>query len=119
MEQLLKSVPNIASTDAQLLMMEQYETLFGICDHTIERVDHPFAVVEMHPAEDNFEYSLLRERMEQFAFHRVNEAFGLSWLEYLQLPCYEAAEIMQIAALKRTKDEKTQSDLFKDLGKTP
>ena len=100
-------------------MMEQYETLFGICDHTVERVDHPFAVVEMHPAEDNFEFSLLRERMEQFAFHRVNEAFGLSWLEYLQLPCYEAAEIMQIAAVKRTKDEKTQSDLFKDLGKTP
>lgn len=117
LEQLLKSVPNICSTDAQLVMMEQYETLFGIYDHLKRDASNPFAVVALHPAEDNFEYSILRERMEQFAYHKVTEAFGLSWLEYLSLPCYEASEILQISALKRTKEEQTQNNILNNLPK--
>jgi hypothetical protein len=117
LERLLKFVPNICSTDAQLLMLEQYETLFGIYDHTKNDPDHPFAVLELHPAEDNYTHGLLRERMVQFAFHKVNEAFSLSWFEFLQLPCYDAAEIMEIASLKRARDEKTAENLVNQLPK--
>jgi hypothetical protein len=73
--------------------------------------------VELHPAEDNFTYGLLRERMEQFAFHRVSETFGISWAEYKQLPCYEAAEMMEIASIKRNRDEKTAESLANSLPK--
>jgi hypothetical protein len=115
LERLLKSVPRICSTDAQLLMLEQYETLFGIYDHGKNDLNHPFAAVELHTAEDNLTYSLLYERMEQFVYHRVHEATGETWSSFLRLPCYEATEMMRIAAIRREKEERAAGNLTNEL----
>jgi hypothetical protein len=115
LDNLLHSVPQVDSTTAQLIMLENYETVYRIFDHTVEKVDHPFALVEMHPAEDNISESLLRERMRQFAFHDVNGAFGVSWLEFLELPTDHATEILLIASEKKAKDDKSASTLANEL----
>ncbi len=94
-------------------MLENYETAYGIYDHDVERADRPFAAVEMHPAEDNLTDSLLYERMRQFAYHGVADTFNISWNEYLALPCYDAAEIMEIASVKKAKDGETGSAMVK------
>lgn len=120
LERLLKTVPKLCSTDAQLLMLEQYETLFGIFDHNKPGVSasNPFAVVELHAAEDVYTYSLKRERMEQFMFHGVKDAFGVSWLEYLQLPAADAQEMMIMAAQRKAKEDNNSSDLLRQLAQT-
>lgn len=118
LETLLKNVPQICSTDAQLLMLEQYETLFGIYDHNKKRPDHedPFAVVALHPAEDSFSYSLLRERMEQFAHHDVAKAFGCSWNEFLLMPAPDAEEILEISARRKAREDSSNADIVNQLG---
>ena len=117
LERLLKAVPRICSTDSQLLMLEQYETLFKIYDHTRTDPLHPFAAVEMHPAEDNLTNSLLYERYEQFMFHKVHQYSGLNWEQFKQLPCYEAAETLRLASIQRERDEREAGSLAAQLGK--
>lgn len=97
------------------MMLEQYETLFGIYDHTREDPLHPFAAVELHPAEDNLTYSLLFERLEQFIFHKVFNASGVSWQEFKELPSYEAAELMRLCSIRRAKEEQSASEEAKKL----
>ncbi|MDR3392229.1 MAG: hypothetical protein P4L77_10905 [Sulfuriferula sp.] len=118
LETLLKNVPRICSTDAQLLMLEQYETLFGIYDHNKKRqaFEDPFAVVALHPAEDSYSYSLMRERMEQFCFHNVSQFFGCSWNEFLLMPACDAEEILQISARRKAKDDSNTGDIISQLG---
>lgn len=120
LERLLKAVPQVCSTDAKLLMMEHYETLFRIYNHDApppQGQSSDFALIGLHPAEDTLSSSLMRERMEQFAHHKVGDYFNISWLDYLKLPVEQAAMMMEIAAHEAEQDKKGAADVLKELGK--
>jgi hypothetical protein len=115
----LKTVPRVCSTDAKLLMLEHYETQFRIYNHDApppQGMTSDFALVAMHPGEDTLSSSLMRERAEQFAHHKVGDYFNISWLDYLSLPVEQAAMIMEISAFERERDDKGAAEALKKLG---
>jgi hypothetical protein len=97
-------------------MLENYETLFGIYNHDLEEKDRPFALVEMHTAEDTYTSSLLYERMREFAYHKVDSTFQISFLDFLALPVHMATEMMLVAAKEKAREDRGAEEMFKKLG---
>ena len=71
----------------QILLMEAYETVYGICDHDGAAYDNPLSVVSMHPKEDTSTYSRLYGELMRFANEELfREMWGVSILEVLEMP---------------------------------
>lgn len=73
--------------EVKILLLEAYETVYGICDHDNEGYDDPLALVAMHPKEDTATYSRLYGELMRFAKEETfREMWGLSIVELLDLP---------------------------------
>ncbi len=123
-QKIVDTSPKLKFTDAQLLLLDTYETGYGICNHTQFAVDNsrPLALVAMHWAESNSEQSAWYERIEQFKERQVYHTFGLSLIEFLDLPRDICIKILDICGKKQTSEGKITDDLqrrFDSLGKTP
>jgi hypothetical protein len=121
LEKLLKSVPVIGATDARLMLIEEYETNFGIYDHNLENADHPLALLEMHPMEDTVTCSLMYERIEQFAQVDVSKRFGLNFIDFLSLPRDYCEKMLEVASKMKGKEDADAAAMLKNLqnaGKT-
>lgn len=106
---LLRRTPKLTSTDVQLLLREHYESEFGLYDHAAPNPDEPFALVAMHPGEENLAHSLLYERIRLFRILEVHKHYGISLKEFFELPPYLTEEILlQCAQEKNTTDTATQ-----------
>lgn len=101
-DHLLRYVPRICSTDAQLLLRHHYETRFRIYDHDHDRdKDHPLALVLMRESERT--NGLLFERIERFEERQIYQKFGLSLTEFFSLP-REVTTFIEELAIKRQKE---------------
>jgi hypothetical protein len=100
----MAQAPKLISSDATLLLMEAYETTYGIHNHSSGDVERPLAAVAMHPPENALVGSTLYGRIEQFAEFGVAKHFGLSFSEFLDLPPYVAGRILEVSSA-RTKLE--------------
>lgn len=99
---LLRYVPKICSTDAQLLVRHHYETKFGIFDHDHgDNKDHPLALVMMQEAERT--NGPLFERIERFEERQIYQKFGLNLIDFLSLP-REVVEFVEELAIKRQRE---------------
>lgn len=74
------------SDSAQVMLSMAYETTYGLYDHYNVSDNNPLASVAMHPAEDYSELSGLYRAIERYERQGVNNRFGLSLTEYLELP---------------------------------
>jgi hypothetical protein len=93
----------LKSTDAQIVLREQYETVYGIFNHD-DPAASPLAAVSMRSVEDASTGSLLDERMEAFVENRVGYHFNLSWTEFINQPTDMVLKQLEIA-LKKTRSE--------------
>lgn len=85
--------------DVRAVMMDLYETEFGIYDHVTPGPKHPFASVLHHPKEEYYYNSPLKEVIEEFGVYNLGELYNLSLTEYLRLPT------PMLELLRRTKDD--------------
>lgn len=76
------------SDEAQVLNSLLYDIAYGIHDHNSPMSTNPLASVTQHPVEDYSNYSGLYRTIERYERQKVNEVFGLSLIEYLELPRY-------------------------------
>lgn len=111
----LAVAPQLKSTDTALLMLDRYETTYGIYDHVNNDPNRPLALVAMHPAEDSSTGSLLYESMEMFAELRITKHFGLSYTEYLELPTDYCRELRRIAAKMERTEGRVAQDIMNQL----
>jgi len=68
------------------MLLWTYETMYGIYDHDNDPDKNPLALVTLHPKEDVSEYSELYRTINRFAIHKIHEQFGVSLVEFLNLP---------------------------------
>ncbi len=108
---------SLDSRSARLVLMDRYESMFGIFDHERLGRSKPLSVVAMHPKEDATSYSKLYRTFFRYRQHRINEKFGLDIHEFLSLP-HEFVELMFKVSTEETKAQDPQLDqLKKDLDK--
>lgn len=85
------------------MLQEQYETMFGIYDHTQPHAD-PLALVMLHPAENVSSGGAIELRMEQFVEADVYKYTGVTMLDFFNSP-REYCDLMIKVAKKRQKAE--------------
>ena len=100
----MKIAPAICSTDASLLMLDRYETAYGIYNHSNPIDNRPLALVGMHWSEDSASGSLMYERISQHMNNNIYKYFGLSLTEFLDLPTDIVSYILEVSG-KRLKEE--------------
>lgn len=113
---LLAKSPKIKSIEAQILLRESYETIYGIYNHDVNDPEHPLALVEFHEAEDNTTGSLLHERLDMFAQKQVHKWFGISWPEFVAQPTDLCLRMLEIAGKKQDAEDSTTTGVLAQLG---
>lgn len=97
------------------MLLEQYETVFGIYNHQAVDPSRPMASVAMHPAENTSEGGLLDERLQQFVDKKVSHYFGLSLKEFLDYPPDMCMKILEICAHKQKEDNTMANNVLSQL----
>lgn len=111
LSELLETLPKMAAVSAQQLKLERYETLFGIHDHSMnDDFEHPFSVVELHPAEDTLTHSRLFERIQQYHEREINKYWSLSLIEFLNLPTFVVLHLLELSFTKQREEFKIKRE---------
>lgn len=87
-ESLYNETDVLNSDEAQVLGSLVYDIAYGIHDHNNPMSTNPLASVMQHPAEDYSSHSGLYRTIERYERQKISENFGLSLIEYLDLPRY-------------------------------
>lgn len=90
----------VDSYEAQSLLRATYHTTMGIFDHTKSDIS-PLALFVVHPNEDTKLTSRRFRRMIQYDEAKILTNYGVSWIEFQQLPLPEA-ELLIIASRERS-----------------
>lgn len=85
-DRLMNSSDKLPSDSAQVMLSMAYDTTYGIYDHYNTSDTNPLTTVTMHPAEDYKELSGMYRAIERYERQGINNRFGLSLTEYLELP---------------------------------
>ena len=101
---LIEKAPRLVSTDAQLVLREQYETAFGIYNHDHPQGQHPLALVMMNWCEDTVTGGGLHERMEQYMNLGILKYFGIPFDQWIEQPTY-VIELQLDSAKRRIEKE--------------
>ncbi len=103
------------STDAQMVLRDQYETTYGIYDHTAAENDHPFALIMMNDSEDTVTQGALHDRMAQYLDCDINKYFGLSFQEFIDQPTYVIVMQLEMAQERIRKEAPVAEALKRQL----
>lgn len=114
-EDLLNKVPILCSTDTQLLLMDKYDFIYGICNHDLVEASRPLSIIALHPAENTDAGSTIYERIDQFATLQVGKYFNLSLTEFLEYPRDIVIHILEIASKMQEKGISDQSGILDEL----
>lgn len=80
---------------AELLIIDRYESTYGICIHD-EVPDHePLKPMAFHEANRNLKHSSLFSYIDRFEKLKVGTTWGLSLVEFLQLPRDISDELLE------------------------
>lgn len=98
------------------LVMEFYETYYGIHDFT--KPGQALTPIAMHPKEEYFKNGIQDNRLRKYLELDVYAKTGLTFDEYLDRPRYEIERLDRVLTEFRIKvnklEEKTQEDLKRD-----
>lgn len=111
----------MSSSQTALALAEIYETTSGLYNHgdVVGREARPLALVELHPKEDTSTYSPLYRRMAEFHQLKIAEGWGLSLVEFLNLP-YEYVEyILKLSKRDAAVAGKEATDALREMRKGP
>ena len=104
---VIKTFKKVPYMDGLQVMREAYDQSYGIFDHTAQivrerqtsdpHVKRPLASVAHHASEATGNYSPVALVVKTFGRLKIYEKFGLSLIDYLQLPREYAESIMRQA----------------------
>lgn len=115
LEELIEKAPRLKSTDAQMVLRDQYETTYGIYNHAVPENDHPFALIMMNDSEDTVTHGALHDRMTQYLDCDIHKYFGLSFLEFIEQPTYVIVMQLELAQERIRKEAPITNALKKQL----
>jgi hypothetical protein len=86
LSEALEKYPPQCSTNAQLLLLDAYETTYDIYNHDLHSKGRPLVLVAKQWAEDVSEGSVLFERMEEYHAVGILKFFGIPWDRWIEQP---------------------------------
>ena len=88
LDDLIGKTPKLNEIDANLLLYDVFETVYGIYDHinTPKVKRNPFSSVLLHVGEDNSSTSQLYEQIDLFMDSDIHKQTGLNLNEFFALP---------------------------------
>lgn len=97
-ERMLETTPAMRPMDVEYVTRTAYQMEYGIFPHhdPVKKQQRPMALVAMHDKENTTEGGPIFTLIRQFHTHRIYKYFGLSWLEFLEVPCYQADLMFEI-----------------------
>lgn len=99
-------------------MYEYYETVYQIHNHLSSNsrdTAKPLASVAMHPCENYTEGSAMYDSLTLYAEMNYKEVWGLSVVDYLNLPAYFARMLREITAEVNEKKRKAIESVEQNL----
>ncbi len=99
--------------DRQMVLRELYDETFKIQNHDNTNPDL-LSLVAMSPRENVVEYSAYYNTIRRYRTLRINEKFGLSLIEYMDLP-RDVVELISKILEAEIKSTPIPSDLPRDL----
>jgi len=112
---VFKQSISMSSVETEIFLRENYDKQFGIFDHDAPGNSNPLALVSLHPSENVMDYSPLKELLDNFSDRDVTKYFGLSLMEFLELPRYITQEIMEVCRARKAREVKQQQEILKSL----
>lgn len=100
----------------KIAMQDLFETRFGIYNHLSPQGYRPLASVAFHDAEDINQDSRLDDLMDRYHQLNIREYFGLTFVEFLELPTDIVAMMFEKAERWITKKGNDIRDIEKALG---
>lgn len=115
-DELLRTMPvGLDSYTIKMLLMEAYETKYGIYNHDAPDPNRPLALIAMHPKEDTRERSPLYETIERYRIFDVYKYYGLNLVEFLSLPRDVVTEIFRQLTASASKESSRMANALKEL----
>lgn len=93
--ELIEKAPPVVSTDAQLMLLDAYETTFGIENHEHPQKARPLLLVAQQWSEDTGKGSHLFERQQQYYDCGILKFFGIPYDRWLEQPTEIVEEQMR------------------------
>ena len=83
---VFKHVPKLGCVDAVQLIYNFYDTEYKIYNHAQVNNKRPLASIAFHECENVNDNSLLESVMRMYVVKSIKDIFGLSLVEYMDLP---------------------------------
>lgn len=112
---LMHKAPKMLSSDIQAVLLEEYDTAYGIYNHDHDDPTRPFASVAMHWQESPFVGGPLYERIIQFEQRKVAARFNISLPEFLSLPPHVVRFILRYSKEETEKELRDNGPLMEQL----
>jgi hypothetical protein len=112
---LLRELPAVRSTAAEIITLTCYQTEYGIFNHEQPHPHNPLALVAMHPKEDALEGGPLYSHIRRYYNYQIKKHFGMSLTEFLELPPYVVDLLYDIARADATQQENTHRSVQRQL----
>lgn len=97
---LLRDLPAVRPTTAEILTRTAYQTEYGIFNHDDPHAAHrrPLALVAMHTKENVMEGSTYLSALRRFYNFKINTTFTISAKDFFALPVWETELYFEMAA---------------------
>ncbi len=92
-----------------------YETVFGVFNHIKLGSTKPMASVALHEVEDTNSNDALRSTMLNYIRNDIKELFGLSFLEYINLPSFIVKEFNDTSIIARKEKSELLNNTMNNL----
>lgn len=101
-DELRKTWENLVAEDAiqaKIVLDEAYEMEYNLYNHGVFDKDNPdpLRLVGLHPKEDTYRDSVFKEWVDRYLDSGIKETYGLTVVEWLNVPIDRAIEMMDCA----------------------
>lgn len=107
----------VKGVNKQIVLTAVYDNVFGVFNHAKLGKSKPMASVAMHEIEDVNNNDALRSAMLNYIRNDIKELFGLSFLEYINLPSFIMRELHDTAVIAKKEKAETINDITSSLNK--
>ncbi|BEG72717.1 hypothetical protein [Pseudomonas phage PA1C] len=114
-DELVRTLDAVRPAIAEMLTRKAYHKDYGIFDHDSPEAD-PLDLVRMHPKENVVEGGPERTWIRKFVNYKINDIYGLSLLEFFELPFNDCLFMIELAESKAIQSTSQARQIEKDLG---
>lgn len=111
----MNTMPKLNATDADVVLYDMYEVTYGIFNHIGMSKSKPLSSIALHESEDNTLSSHLYEAIDTYQKNGIKEIFGISLIEYLDLPTEICIKLLESASAEYSKKSAVINNLEADL----